>query len=71
MLKELLPPHVMIIDSGVAVARQTFSILQQANLLSARDTRGKHQFYTNTNTEVLNHFLKEVEFQVDVAYLDF
>ncbi len=71
VLKELLPPHVKIIDSGVAVAKQTFSILQQENRSTNRSTKGKHQFFTNTNPEVLRYFLKEVVLPIEVAYLDF
>lgn len=71
VLKEILPPHVKIIDSGVAVAKQTFLILQQENLSANQSMEGKHQFFTNTNLEVLKYFLKEVVLTIEVGYLDF
>ncbi len=57
VLKELLPKEVKIIDSGLAVARQTKAILTKEKLLREVNTVGKHQFYSNIDTLVLEQFL--------------
>ncbi|WP_425077616.1 glutamate racemase [Psychroserpens sp. S379A] len=68
LLLELLPKHVKIIDSGLAVAKQTKTILEQNQLLNLNNTTPQNLFYTNTNTTVLNDILNK-KFKVD--YLDF
>ncbi len=69
-LKELLPHHVQIIDSGEAVARQTKNVLEKEGILRTTTTAlGKHQFYSNTNVEVLDGLLGKGNYAVD--YLNF
>lgn len=68
LLLELLPKHIKIIDSGLAVARQTKAVLEQHHLLNTDHTKAKHQFYTNGNPKVLKAILGNT-FEVD--YLDF
>lgn len=53
-IRAILPPHIGIIDSGAAVARQTRAVLQQHGLL-ADESRGVGQalFYTNADPAVL------------------
>ncbi len=67
-LKKILPPHIKIIDSGEAVARQTKNILQQHHLLNENQKKGKHQFYTNSNPDVLQNILG---FSKNLSQLDF
>ena len=70
IIKEILPKHVKIIDSGKAVARQTKSILEKRHILNGENnTKAKHTFYTNLNTEVLIQLLGRPEYKV--SYLDF
>ncbi|MDN3664480.1 glutamate racemase [Algibacter miyuki] len=57
LLLKLLPPHVKIIDSGQAVARQTKAILEQNNLLNTSSTPGENQFFTNGNPEIMASLL--------------
>ena len=57
ILKNLLPKHVKIIDSGEAVARQTKSILEQHSIQNTKKTNPKLQFFTNGNTQVLASLL--------------
>ena len=59
LLLKLLPPHVKIIDSGQAVARQTRAILEQNNLLNTSSTPGENQFFTNGNPEIMASLLNE------------
>lgn len=69
-LKDLLPHHVQIIDSGEAVARQTKNVLEKEGILRTTTTAlGKHQFYSNTNVEVLDGLLGKGNYAVD--YLNF
>ena len=55
-LKQILPPHVQIIDSGMAVAKQTKVVLQSLDLLT---TEQQHipQFYTNGDPDVLKKII--------------
>ncbi len=68
LLLKLLPPHVKIIDSGEAVARQTKAVLERQNLLNTQITQTNNQFYSNGNPEIMAKLLGNV-FNVD--YLDF
>lgn len=66
-LKELLPENVTIIDSGLAVARQTKNILEQESLLNQSSKPSIDRFYSTKNPDVLrsilgeNYPIKEVE----------
>lgn len=71
VLKELLPMHIKIIDSGEAVAKQTQAILIKENLLSKGNHQSNHEFYSNTDSTVLKHFLKDVTIRIKVEYYDF
>ncbi|MEO0526098.1 MAG: glutamate racemase [Bacteroidota bacterium] len=71
VLRELLPKHVQVIDSGEAVAKQTLNILKGNELLNPSFGKGKHQFYTNKDKAVLNSFLKDVDTTYETFYLDF
>jgi glutamate racemase len=71
VLKEMLPENVKIIDSGEAVARQTKSILDQNSLCNPSEEKGKHEFYTNVNAEVLTNFLKDVKSKKEVKEINF
>ncbi|MEL6917489.1 MAG: glutamate racemase [Bacteroidota bacterium] len=71
VLRELLPKHVQVIDSGEAVAKQTLNILKGNELLNPSFRKGKHQFYINKDKAVLNSFLKDVDTTYETFYLDF
>ena len=68
LLLNLLPNHVKIIDSGLAVAKQTKAVLERHDLLNAQTASSKNLFYTNGNPEVLKDLLGS---KFDVNYLDF
>lgn len=59
LLRELLPKHVKIIDSGEAVARQTKAVLTQHYLLNTTSEKPKIEFFTNGNTRVLNDLISK------------
>ncbi|WBU88140.1 glutamate racemase [Cellulophaga omnivescoria] len=71
VLKELLPKHVNIIDSGEAVARQTKAVLTKNSLLNTLNNKSSHRFYTNADVPILKSFLTEVKSTINVVYLDF
>jgi glutamate racemase len=64
----LLPKHVTIIDSGIAVAKQTAAVLQLNNLSTQESTFGDSAFYSNGNPLILSEILHN-EFTVEA--LDF
>lgn len=56
-IKKIIPPHVKIIDSGEAVAKQTKAVLENLTLLNTSKTKGETLFYTNSDAEVLKTIL--------------
>ena len=58
-LQRLLPVDIAIIDSGVAVARQTKHILEAYGLLNASGKLGQNEFYTNGDLAVLQSFVPD------------
>lgn len=70
MLKKILPENVSIIDSGMAVARQTKVVLQSFNLL-AENRQELPEFYTNASPQILKNIIPASPESFKVAYLDF
>tara|TARA_R110002020_G_scaffold262126_2_gene476504 strand:+ start:67265 stop:68053 length:789 start_codon:yes stop_codon:yes gene_type:complete len=71
ILKELLPEHVTIIDSGEAVARQTHKILINNELLASARDNTAHFLYSNLETKVLTQLIEDVDANKEISYLDF
>ena len=67
-LEKILPETVKIIDSGIAVAKQTKRVLEESNILKLGNEKSDIKFYTNTNTETIEMILKH-KFKVEI--LDF
>ena len=56
-IQELIPPHIKVIDSGYAVAKQTRNILSQHHLLNDDATaEAQHLWLANGKVEVLQQF---------------
>ena len=55
-IKKIFPPHIQIIDSGEAVAKQTQNVLKEKVGLSNL-TESHPVFYTNTDSKVLSDIL--------------
>lgn len=70
VLKKILPGHVTIIDSGMAVARQTKLVLQSLNLLT-ESQQAAPQFLTNGNPAILRKLIAETSKKYQVSYLKF
>lgn len=67
ILLELLPKHVKILDSGLAVAKQTKAILEQHKLLNFSTNTPEIRFFSNGNINVLDDIL-EKEYTVKSLY---
>ncbi len=70
MLQDLMPSRVRIIDSGAAVARQTFHVLKEFNLLNQQEQMGSHELFSNQDPKVLEELTSKVENR-KVSFLDF
>ncbi|HEX5743234.1 MAG TPA: glutamate racemase [Flavobacteriaceae bacterium] len=70
-IKNIVGNRVSIIDSGEAVAKQTKAILQKNYLLNISADKSTHQFYTNTNTEVLKNILGVIPGNTTIEFADF
>lgn len=57
-IKALIGNDIKIIDSGLAVAKQTERVLKKNQILNTEKEKNKHLFYTNTTTTVLASVLK-------------
>lgn len=55
-IKKILPPHIQIIDSGQAVAKQTQKVLREKTGFSSIENR-EPVFYTNSNPKVLSEII--------------
>jgi glutamate racemase len=66
-IKEILPNHIQIIDSGEAVAKQTQSLLQE-KVGTTTEKNSRPAFYTNANPKVLREILEN---KYDVIEKDF
>lgn len=71
VLREILPPHVNIIDCGAAVARQTLAVLKKYNLQNPKKSPGNIQFFTNSDIEIITSFLEDDDNLKQISYLDF
>ena len=56
-IRQILPQHIRIIDSGEAVAKQTLKILQEKVGFNDAQHKSINFFYTNANPKVLSGIL--------------
>lgn len=66
-LSEILPQHVKIIDSGLAVAKQTKAVLTSEDLLNSTTQKPTIELYSNGDIGILNSILNH---QFNVSFLD-
>ncbi|MBG7612547.1 glutamate racemase [Polaribacter sp. BAL334] len=52
-IRKIVGNKMQIIDSGLAVAKQTKAILEKNNLLQVNMQKGKHQLFSNSTIQVL------------------
>ena len=60
LLREVLPPHVDIIDSGAAVARQLQARLTEVDLLASTDAVPQYELYSSSNLAILKFFVPDL-----------
>ncbi|MDT0553096.1 glutamate racemase [Urechidicola vernalis] len=70
-IKEILGPEVTIIDSGLAVAKQTKTIAEKYNLLNKSKSIQNNQFYTNSDVSIIEHILKDLKEFIQISHLNF
>lgn len=56
-IKEIVGDNIEVIDSGLAVAKQTKSILESHSDLNLQKTQGTHKIYSNKSIEVIKQLL--------------
>ena len=71
LLQKMLPMHVKIIDSGLAVARQTKSILAEKQLLQQSAENGRHLLYSNDSLSALQRILSSATQSHTAEFMDF
>lgn len=59
ILNKFLPKHIKVIDSGDAVAKNTYKILKEAGLLKTDNIPGYAKFYTNKDVAILQSFIQD------------
>lgn len=71
LLKEILPNHIHIIDSGEAVARQARAVLIKKGFLNKAHTKTTHRFLTNGDASILAQFVPKNLEHVTVEKMTF
>lgn len=57
IIEKIIPKNIKIIDSGLAVAKQTKTVLTELNLINKSLESSINEFYINTDSSVLKTFL--------------
>ena len=70
-IKKIIGNNIQIIDSGLAVAKQTKSILAKYNLLESKPDKASHLFYINKAQNVLEFLLKDQGNKISIQELNF
>lgn len=68
IIKTLIPEHILIIDSGEAVAKHTQKILGEHHLLTPHTNKGNTIFYTNVDPSILQTFAPD---DIQVQQIEF
>lgn len=71
ILRQILPSHVQITNSGEAVARQTKKVLTDNKMLHEKKEKPFYRFYTNGNARILKSLLQEYSDKIEISTLDF
>lgn len=60
MIRNICGPKVTILDTGLAVAKQTVRVLEQNRILNPRPRVGEETFYTSGDPEVVNEVVAKL-----------
>lgn len=77
IINQILPDGIEVIDSGMAVARQTNQVLERENALRKAEGKSSLNFYTNKDKEIARLFFQSTNLisnlglNVEIDYLDF
>lgn len=71
LIKEITDNKIQIIDSGLAVAKQTKAILEKNKLLNITSFKGIHNFKINSNKFVLENILSSNTNRILIKEEDF
>lgn len=70
-IRKIVGEKIQIIDSGLAVAKQTKAILAKNGLLNTNNSLGTHQLFTNKNKKVLEILVANQSKEITVKERDF
>ena len=71
-LERILPPHVKIIDSGAAVAKQTKNVLDRLHMLNPNTTeKPSLKFYSNKTMDTLKLILSDYSDDISIELMEF
>lgn len=70
-IRKIVGSKVTIIDSGLAVAKQTKAILKEKGILQVKAQIVSHKLYTNQDLEILNRFGSVDHQNIRSKFLDF
>ncbi|MFT7072066.1 glutamate racemase [Patiriisocius sp. Uisw_017] len=70
-LQKILPSNVKIIDSGLAVAKQTKNVLETLNLLNSSEEKPTLDFYVNANKKTLTEILRIYQDNIIITKIAF
>lgn len=68
LIQAIVGDRVRVIDPAPAVARQTYRLLEQRNLLKDSATSGQLRFTTSGEPAFLQTFLDQIGFQADMVH---
>ena len=70
-IRKIVGEKMQIIDSGLAVAKQTKAILEKNNLLQIVNQLGKHQLFSNSDCKVLEMLVENEIAFTEIKSRDF
>ncbi len=70
-IQKIVGSKVQIIDSGLAVAKQTQAILEGNQLKNNSVKKGEHHFFINTDVAILESILGDVHSKFTIQQLNF
>lgn len=69
MIKNICGPQITILDTGLAVAKQTVRVLEQKQALNRRESGGKEMFYTSGDPEAVQEVVAKLWYRDQVKVL--
>ena len=70
-IRKIVGEKMQIIDSGLAVAKQTKAILEKHELINQQDNSGRHHLFVNKNKAVLKMLVSNKSKKITIEERDF